>query len=110
MPCAKYFVNEVTSSACLFGCRAAALGTLHDESVRMYVSHCYMSKAQTYVVQSTIGGGKPGFKHCVLQECEVYCVGIQDQPLVLRYTGNLSSIERKFWKNVCEEGCTAGLS
>ena len=35
--CPKFLVNDVTSSACLFGCRTAAVGTLQSEEVRR---HC----------------------------------------------------------------------
>jgi hypothetical protein len=42
------------------------------------------------------------------QDCKVYCEGIQEQPMVVRYTGgNLTQLERKFWGTVCKEGCHA---
>ena len=43
------------------------------------------------------------------QDCKKYCAGIQDQPQILRYTGNLTDVERKFWRSICEEGCHSGL-
>jgi hypothetical protein len=45
-----------------------------------------------------------------VQDCRLYCAGIQDQPQVLRYTGKLGELERKFWRSVCEEGCKHALA